>query len=92
MNCGAKPMTGTSFCPGCGAPTTSLTEVCTNCGARVAKAIKGKTWKPTAAGILCIIAGVIGVFSGLVVNIVGGIAAACIGMGWLGAIGAPLIV
>jgi hypothetical protein len=60
MNCGAKPMAGTSFCLGCGAPTTPLTEICTNCGAQVAKAIKEKTWKPTAAGILCIIAGAIG--------------------------------
>jgi len=53
-------MTGTGFCPGCGAPTTPLTEVCTKCGARLAGAIKEKTWKPTAAGILCIIGGAVG--------------------------------
>ncbi len=53
-------MAGTSFCPGCGTPTTSMAEVCTNCGARVSEAIRGKTWKPTAAGILCIIGGAIG--------------------------------
>ena len=63
MNCGAKPMAGTGFCPGCGAPTIPLTEVCTKCGTRVAKAIKERTWKPTAAGILCIIAGAIGVIT-----------------------------
>jgi len=64
-------MTGTGFCPGCGAPTIPLTEICTNCGARVAKAIKEKTWKPTAAGILCIIAGAIGVLSIMILTLVG---------------------
>ena len=67
MNCGAKPMAGTGFCPGCGAPTIPLTEVCTKCGTRVAKAIKERTWKPTAAGILCIIAGVGGVVPAILV-------------------------
>lgn len=71
MNCGAKPKVGTSFCPGCGAPTTPITEVCVNCGARVAKAIDGKTWKPTAAGILGIIAGVTGVIIGMVLASLG---------------------
>jgi len=41
MNCGARPMAGTSFCPGCGAPTTPLTEICVKCGARVAKELAG---------------------------------------------------
>ena len=95
MNCGAKPMAGTSFCPGCGAPTTPLTEICTKCGARVAKAIKEKTWKPTAAGILCIIAGAIGVIAGMVVAALiaafGGIVW-FFGIGWLGVTGAPLII
>ena len=72
MNCGAKPMDGTSFCPGCGAPTAPLTEICTNCGAQVAKAIKRKTWKPTVAGILCIIAGAIGVITVIAVAILFG--------------------
>ena len=58
-------MAGTSFCPGCGAPTTTMTEVCTKCGARVAKAIKEKTWKPTTAGILTIIAGSLGLLIGI---------------------------
>jgi len=60
-NCGAKPMGGTSFCPGCGAPTTPLTKICAKCGVRLAKAIKGKTWRTTTAGILAIVAGVVGV-------------------------------
>jgi hypothetical protein len=61
-------MAGISFCPGCGASTTPLTEVCTNCGVQVGKAIKRKTWKPTAAGILCIVAGtIVVVISGIVV-------------------------
>ncbi|MCJ7575652.1 MAG: TM2 domain-containing protein [Dehalococcoidia bacterium] len=41
INCGAKPMAGTSFCHGCGAPTTPLAEICIKCGARVAKALAG---------------------------------------------------
>jgi len=60
VNCGAKPIAGTSFCPGCGAPTTPLTEVCNKCGAQVSKTTKEKTWKPTAAGVLCIIGGAVG--------------------------------
>jgi len=63
-------MAGTSFCPGCGAPTAPLTEICTNCGARVAKAIEKRTWKPTAAGIICIIAGVLCVIPSIVVGII----------------------
>jgi hypothetical protein len=92
MNCGAKPMAGTSFCPDCGAQTTPLTKVCTNCGAQVGKAITGETWKPTAAGILSIIAGAISGVSGIVVATIGGIGGAFIGMAWLSAVGAPLIV
>jgi hypothetical protein len=61
MNCEVKPMAGTSFCPACGAPTTPLTEICTECGVRLAKAIKGKTWKTRTAGILAIVAGALGV-------------------------------
>ena len=84
-------MAGTSFCPRCGAPTTPLTEICTKCGARVAKAIKGKTWKPTTAGILSIIAGAIQVITGIVIAAFGGIGW-FFGIGWLSAIGAPLII
>ena len=51
-----------------------------------------RTWKPTTAGILCIIAGVIGVISGLTVAILGGIGGSFFGMAWMGAIGVPLIV
>jgi hypothetical protein len=61
-------MVGTSFCPGCGAPTTPLTEVCANCSALVTKAMERKTWKPTAAGILCIIAGVLCMIPSIVVG------------------------
>jgi len=50
-------MSGISFCPGCGAPTTSVTEVCAECGAQVSKAVRGKTWMTTTAGILAIVAG-----------------------------------
>jgi len=51
-----------------------------------------KTWKPTVAGILAIIAGALGVIIGVLfatgVGLLGGI----FGMGWLSAIFAPLIV
>lgn len=61
MNCGAKPMAGTGFCPECGAPTTPPAETCTSCGVRLDKAIEVKTWKTTTAGILAIVAGAVGV-------------------------------
>ena len=51
-----------------------------------------KTWKPTAAGILCIIGGVINTIWGIVFAVIGGLTGAPFGMGWLGAIGAPAIV
>jgi hypothetical protein len=48
-----------------------------------------RTWKPTAAGILCIIAGAIGVIPGIALAVF----FACYGVGWFGAIsGAPLII
>ena len=57
-----------------------------------------RTWKPTTAGILSIIAGAISVIAGIVVTVVGGIGSVFIGLGWLfglgwlGAIGAAFIV
>ncbi len=51
-----------------------------------------KTWKPTGAGILAIIAGAIQVIFGTIFATVAGFVGAFIGMGWLGAIGAPLII
>lgn len=48
-----------------------------------------RTWKPTAAGILCIIAGAIGVIPGIALAVF----FAFYGAGWFGAIiGAPLII
>ena len=51
-----------------------------------------KTWKPTAGGILAIIAGAFQVIVGVVIAALGGIGGWFIGMVWLSAIGAPLIV
>jgi hypothetical protein len=51
-----------------------------------------KTWKPTAAGILSIIGGVINFIWGLVFAVLGGMTFGVFGMGWLGAIGAPAII
>ena len=50
-----------------------------------------KTWKPTAAGILCIIAGVIGVITGLVVATIGGMVGAIFGAAF-GLFGVPSII
>ena len=50
-----------------------------------------RTWRPTTAGILNIVAGAIGLISGIVVVVVGEALGPLIGFG-LGAIGAPLIV
>ena len=51
-----------------------------------------KTWKPTAAGILAIIAGVIQVISGMIAATGLGLWGGIFGMGWLSAIFAPLII
>ena len=50
-----------------------------------------RTWKPTAAGILCVIAGAIAVITGIVVAVVGGIGW-LFWMPWFSAIGVPIIV
>jgi hypothetical protein len=50
-----------------------------------------KTWKPTVAGILDIIAGAFEVIIGIVIAALGSIGW-FFGMGWISAIGAPLIV
>jgi len=92
LNCGAKPLAGNSFCQACGAQTNPLAEICTKCGARLAKAVSpaGIAWMPTAAGILSIIAGVVGLFQGIAVAAVGRI----VGMAWIyewWVVSAPLI-
>jgi hypothetical protein len=47
-----------------------------------------RTWKPTTAGILCIIGGVIGMVPGIAVALFFG----SMGTGWVTAVGAPLII
>jgi hypothetical protein len=51
-----------------------------------------RTWKPIAAGIMSIIAGVGEVIMGIVIAVAGGITFGLFGMGWLGVLGAPLII
>jgi hypothetical protein len=51
-----------------------------------------KTWKPTVAGILAIIAGALQVIVGAIFAIGVGFGGGIIGMGWLSAIFAPLII
>jgi len=50
-----------------------------------------ETWKPTAAGILCIIAGAIAMIAGIVIAVVGSIGW-FFGIPWISAIGAPSII
>ena len=50
-----------------------------------------KTWKPTTAGILCIIAGAIATIAGIVIAVVGTIGW-FFGIPWVSAIGAPSII
>ena len=50
-----------------------------------------KTWKPTTAGILTIIAGIGGIVVGAFVATIGAFAGALSGLAGFGAIGAPLI-
>lgn len=94
LNCGARPMSGTSFCHGCGAPTTGIAEICTKCGAKLTR-VGETTWMSTVAGILSIIAGVIGLGLGgcaAVAGALGGGIFAMLGLGNLGGIFAGLMV
>lgn len=50
-----------------------------------------KTWKPTTAGILCIIAGAIATIAGIVIAVIGSIGW-FFGIPWVSAIGAPSII
>jgi len=50
-----------------------------------------KTWKPTTAGILSIIAGAIATIAGIVIAVVGSIGW-FFGIPWVSAIGAPSII
>jgi hypothetical protein len=92
LNCGARPMSGASFCQACGAPTTDVAEICTKCGAKLAK-VGGMGWMPTVAGILSIIAGVIGLGLGGCAAAAGALwggVLAMFGLGHLGGIFAGL--
>jgi len=93
LNCGARPMRGANFCHGCGAPTTGIAEICIKCGAKLARV--GETiWMSTTAGILSIIAGVVGLGLGgcaAVAGALGGGILAMFGFGHLGGIFTGLI-
>jgi len=51
-----------------------------------------RTWKPTTAGILCILAGAMQLIWGITIAVFGGTIAALIGIPWTGAFGIPSIV
>ena len=55
------------FCRHCGKQVIGNPEFCPNCGVRVGKLLGTHTWKPTAAGILDIVAGVIWIVIGGIV-------------------------
>lgn len=51
-----------------------------------------RTWKPTTAGILSIIAGAIGVITGIVAASLGGLIGTFFGIPWTGAFGVPSLL
>jgi hypothetical protein len=51
-----------------------------------------KTWKPTTAGILSIVAGAISVITGIVVAALGGLIGTFLGVAWTGVFGVPAII
>jgi hypothetical protein len=51
-----------------------------------------KTWKPTTAGILCIIAGAIAVIVGIVVGLIGSFIGGLFGLPWPGLFGIPSLI
>ena len=51
-----------------------------------------KTWRPTTAGILSIIAGSIGVIIGILVASIGGFIGTFFGIPWTGAFGVPALI
>ena len=51
-----------------------------------------RTWKPTTAGILCIIAGAIGVITGIIVAAISGIIATFLGIALTGVFGVPPLI
>ena len=48
-----------------------------------------KTWKPTTAGVLCIVAGSFAVIGGLVAGLIGGLIGGFLGIPWTGVFGIP---
>jgi len=51
-----------------------------------------RTWKPTTAGILSIIAGSIGVITGIVVSLLGTLIGGFFGLPWPGLFGIPSLI
>jgi hypothetical protein len=81
-------MAGTSFCPQCGAPTESVAETCANCGVRLSKAVRGRTWKTRAAGVLAIVSGVLALTQWVTVAVLEVLALGWLPMGNLAGLGA----
>ena len=90
-SCGARPAAGRSYCPSCGAATTPMTEICTRCGVRIRDVLKQRTWMPTVAGILTLIAGGGQLLGGLGIAIAAGLGGAIWGFPWISILAAPLI-
>ena len=51
-----------------------------------------KTWKPTTAGILCIIAGCFALIAGLVAGLIGSFIGGLFGLPWPGLFGIPSLI
>ena len=67
LRCGARPLAGGNFCPECGAHITPETEICSRCGTKVGEKVRtgGSTAALTTGGILSMVCGALGVFSGI---------------------------
>ena len=51
-----------------------------------------KTWKPTTAGILCIVAGSFAVIGGLVAGLIVSLVGGFLGLPWTGVFGIPSLI
>lgn len=61
VSCGRPPTNGNKFCQNCGADTDPFAEICVKCGVRLASAVPEGAKSKTAAGILGIFLGSLGV-------------------------------
>jgi hypothetical protein len=62
MKCGARPLSGKSFCPACGAQTNQLAVICVKCGTQLNS--RPKPWAPITVGVVNIVSGIVNIVAG----------------------------